>query len=105
MAKQKEVEIKVTTHAIYKESGKIVQQTSDVETVEVVRMDQELPIATISTDRKYTQGLPNYCSASASVFCSVPTYLEESQMEAAYKLASDFCERKLAEKIKELTGK
>lgn len=93
----KEVPVKVTVNKIYKQN-KIVQSTeTEQETVDVVRLDPDAAYVTISTDRKLNLGMPNYSSVGCSVFVSVPSPLDDEQMEQAYQFAANFCENKLAE--------
>lgn len=100
----KEQQIKAKITGVFKDNGTITTNEEFTEVIGAVRLDENLAYATISTDRKYTKGLPSYSSASAGVFVSVPCLLNEEDMENAYKFVSDFAEKKLAEKIKELSG-
>ena len=97
-----EKEITARVSKVFKKGKLITSDETEVETVAVVRLDPEAAYATVSTDRTYTKNLGNFSSAKIGVFLSVPSPLEENQIEQAYEFVSDFCETKLAEKLREL---
>lgn len=99
-----EKEIKCQIAKVFKKNKIVTSEEKEVETVAVVRLDPEAAYVTVSTDRSFTLGLPNYCSAKASVFISVPCPLDEDQIEQAYQFVTDFCETKLAAINAELKG-
>jgi len=99
---EKEIKAKVVT--AYKKSGKLVSEEDKTETLEVVRLQDDAPYVTVSTDRKATINLGNYSSASVGVFCSAPALLNEEDMERAYKFISEFCESKVKEAVDNITG-
>lgn len=99
-----EKEIKVRTSRLFKEGRVVKSDKSEEEVVDVVRLDPEAPYCTISTDRKATVNMGNYNSASVSVFMSVPSLLNDDDIENAYKFVKDFCERKIGEEISALRG-
>ena len=99
---EKEIKAKVVTS--YKKSGKLISEEDKTETLEVVRLQDDAPYATVSTDRKATINLGNYSSASVGVFCSAPALLNEEDMERAYKFISEFCESKVKEAVDNITG-
>ena len=99
-----EKEITARVSKLFKKGKLITSDETEVETVAVVRLDPEAAYATVSTDRSSTIGLPNYCSAKAGVFISVPAPLDPQQIEEAYKFVTDFCESKIADINKEILG-
>ena len=100
----KEKQIKSKVYTMYKEGRVVKSEDEQEEILGVVRLDPEVAYGNISTERSFTKGLPNYSSAKASVFVSVPAALNEEEMEKAYRFAADFCEAKVAEVIKEMGG-
>lgn len=105
MPKTKEKEIYTTVSTMYKENKIVTHQSTEKELVEVVRLDPEAAYVTISTDKKATIGLPNYSSASVSVFLSVPSPLDPDQMNQAFAFAANFCEEKIREEIAKIESK
>jgi hypothetical protein len=99
---EKEIKAKVVTS--YKKSGKITNEKDETETLEVMRLHDDVAYVTVSTDRKATINLGNYQSASVGVFCSAPALLNEEDMERAYRFISEFCERKVKESVDNITG-
>jgi hypothetical protein len=99
MAEEKQIIGKIYSH--FKGDG-IARSLNEEEVVDTMRLQDGAPYCTVSTSRKYVHNLGNYCSASAEVFCSMPTLLNEEEMEKAYAFVSKFCEDKLKTKIAEM---
>lgn len=99
-----EKEIKAKVFTSYSKSGKLISKEEKTETLEVLRLQDDAPYVTVSTDRKATIGLKNFSSASVGVFCSAPALLNEEDMERAYKFISEFCESKVKEAVDNITG-
>ena len=78
---------KIRVHSIYSKSGKVITETDITEALDLPRFDQEAPICTVSIDKSLTKNLGNYSSFKVGAFVSVPTYLEESQIAAAFDFA------------------
>lgn len=101
----KELQSYVYVNSMFKKGKVISSEDTEQEKVATFRLEPDAAYTTVSTDRKSTVNLGNYSSASFSVFCSVPCPVDIDQMNEAYQFVSDFCEAKLAEKIKEVKGK
>jgi len=90
----KKKEIRVTVNSVFKK-GQLVKKDETATELEAVVLDKELPLVTVSLDKAVTYNLGNYQSAKFSGFISVPCYLSEEDIDAAF----EFCERKLDENM------
>ena len=99
----KEQEIKAKVFSTFKDNGKIVDQKEEQIVLDVLRLQDGVVYANVSTDRKVTIGKPNYSSVSFSVFLSVPCVLEEGELDRAYSFVSKFCENKISALVKEVS--
>ena len=104
MSESKEVQSYVYVNSMFKKGKLVSKEESEQEKVATFKLDPDAAYTTVSTDRKSTVNLGNYSSASFSVFCSVPCPMDLNQMDEAYQFVSDFCESKLAQKIKQVKG-
>ena len=102
----KEKEILMYVNKMFKEGKLVTSESSEVEKVAVVRLDPEVAYTTISTDRKLVVNTGNYTSVTFSVFMSVPCPMDVTgeQQEEAYKYVANFCENRIAELRKQISG-
>lgn len=84
----------VTVQRVF-QNGKIVLENDD--TVEKINLPlmEGVPTATVSADRGLTKNLGSFNSLKLSVFCSVPAYLEETEMKNALDFCVNFCESRI----------
>ena len=75
---------------------------SETGEIDMPKNIEQKPMATIGLSRGLSLNLGNYESAKADVWCSLPCEATPVAMEAAYKKAQDFCEKKIADAVSDI---
>lgn len=102
----KEIESHIITRSIYS-CGRILKKDDESRTIEVIRMD-DAPICTISVDKSVTKNLGNFNSLKVSAFISVPCYLNDDEIDRAFKYAgkraTEAAEQLMNEELQSIQG-
>lgn len=83
----KEVESHIITRSIFSK-GKLLKKDEEIHEIEVIRMS-DAPTAVISVDKSITKNLGNFNSLKVSAFISVPCYLNDEEIDAAFEYAGN----------------
>ena len=100
-----EREIKMQVSKVFKTTGrgaKIVKEENEMEVIDVVRLNPEAAYATASKDFKRTINLGNFESCTISMFLSVPTPMDEEQIDAAYRFIDAQVQERLTNEVAEI---
>jgi hypothetical protein len=86
---------------MYTESGKLVHEDSNQDTIDLPLFEENAPVSTVSFDMNLTKNMGNYNSAKVGIICSVPCYTDEEEMSRAHQFCRNYVESRISKSVDE----